>query len=76
MGCTGWLTIFYEPTNWFAFVYYFLVGALSGYVRLTKDDKIKFLTDGIDLLEEKLEFTRERNGYGKKISVSLPSTSA
>lgn len=56
---TGWLTIFYEPTNWFAFVYYFLVGALSGYVRLTKDDKIKFGDEQIDLLEEKLEFTRE-----------------
>ena len=56
---TGWLTIFYEPTNWFAFVYYFLVGAVSGYVRLTKDDKIKFGNDQISLLEEKLEFTRE-----------------
>lgn len=56
---TGWLTIFYEPTNWFAFVYYFLVGAVSGYVRLTKDDKIKFGNEQIGLLEEKLEFTRE-----------------
>ncbi len=56
---TGWLTIFYEPTNWFAFVYYFLVGAASGYVRLTKDDKIKFGDEQIRLLEEKLEFTRE-----------------
>ena len=56
---TSWLTIFYEPTNWFAFVYYFLVGAVSGYVRLTKDDKIKFSDEQINLLEEKLEFTRE-----------------
>ncbi len=56
---TSWLTIFYEPTNWFAFVYYFLVGALSGYVRLTKDDKIKFGDEQVKLLEEKLEFTRE-----------------
>lgn len=56
---TSWLTIFYEPTNWFAFVYYFLVGAVSGYVRLTKDDKIKSGNEQIDLLEEKLEFTRE-----------------
>ncbi|MBR2847612.1 MAG: HD domain-containing protein [Clostridia bacterium] len=56
---TGWLTIFYEPTNWFAFVYYFLVGAVTGYIRLTKDDKIKFGNEQIDLLEEKLEFTRE-----------------
>ncbi len=56
---TGWLTIFYEPTNWFAFVYYFLVGAVAGYVRLTKDDKIKFGDEQIGLLEEKLEFTRD-----------------
>lgn len=56
---TGPLTIFYEPTNWFTFVYYFLVGALSGYVRLTKDDKIKFGEEQVSLLEEKLEFTRE-----------------
>lgn len=59
VGGTGWLTIFYEPSNWFAFVYYFLVGAVSGYVRLTKDDKIKFGNEQIELLEEKLEFTRE-----------------
>ncbi len=56
---TNFLTIFYEPTNWFAFVYYFLIGAVAGYVRLTKDDKIKFGTEQIKLLEEKLEFTRE-----------------
>lgn len=56
---TGWLTIFYEPTNWFAFVYYFLVGAVSGYVRLTKDDKIQYGEEQVELLEEKLEFTRE-----------------
>ena len=56
---TSWLTIFYEPTNWFAFVYYFLVGAVSGYVRLTKDDKIKYGDEQVSLLEEKLEFTRE-----------------
>ncbi len=56
---TSWLTIFYEPSNWFAFVYFFLVGAVSGYVRLTKDDKIRFANEQIGLLEEKLEFTRE-----------------
>ncbi len=55
---TNFLTIFYEPTNWFAFVYYFLIGAVAGYVRLTKDDKIKFGNEQIKLLEEKLEFTR------------------
>ncbi|MBO7288370.1 MAG: HD domain-containing protein [Clostridia bacterium] len=56
---TSWLTIFYEPSNWFAFVYYFLVGAVVGYVRLSKDDKIKFGNDQIYLLEEKLGFAHE-----------------
>ena len=65
---TSWLTIFYEPSNWFAFVYYFLVGAVSGYVRLTKDDKIRFGNEQIRLLEEKLEFTRElyQDTFGEK----------
>ncbi len=65
---TSWLTIFYEPSNWFAFVYYFLVAAISGYVRLTKDDKIKFGNEQIKLLEEKLEFTRElyQDTFGEK----------
>ncbi len=65
---TSWLTIFYEPSNWFAFVYYFLVGAVSGYIRLAKDDKIKFGNEQIGLLEEKLEFTRElyQDTFGEK----------
>ena len=53
------LTIFYEPSNWLAFVFYFLVGSVCGYVRLKSDDKVKFVTEQNDLLEEKLVFTRE-----------------
>lgn len=56
---TKWLTIFYEPTNWLAFVFFFLIGALCGYIRLKSDDKIKSLTSQNSLLEEKLIFTRE-----------------
>ncbi len=56
---TKWLTIFYEPSNWLAFVFYFLVGSVCGYVRLKNDDKIKFTSEQNDLLEEKLVFTRE-----------------
>ena len=56
---TNLLTIFYEPTNWLAFVFFFLVGALCGYIKLRKDDHIRFVSDQNKLLEDKLVFTRE-----------------
>lgn len=56
---TKWITIFYEPTNWLAFVFFFLIGALCGYVRLKNDDKTAYLKEQNGLLEEKLIFTRE-----------------
>jgi len=56
---TNLLTIFYEPTNWLPFVFFVLVGALCGYVKLRKDDTIRFVTDQNRLLEDKLIFTRE-----------------
>ncbi len=59
VGGTSMMTIFYEPTNWLAFVFFFLVAALCGYVKLRKDDHIRFVTDQNKLLEDKLVFTRE-----------------
>lgn len=56
---TNFLTIFYEPTNWLSFVFFFLVGALCGYVKLRKEDTIRFVTEQNKLLENKLIFTRE-----------------
>ena len=56
---TNLLTIFYEPTNWLAFVFFFLVGALCGYIKLRKDDTIRFVGEQNKLLEDKLIFTRE-----------------
>lgn len=56
---TRLLTIFYEPSNWLAFVYFFLIGALCGYIRLKNDDAQTFLKEQNDLVEEKLLFTRE-----------------
>ena len=53
------LTIFYEPTNWLAFVFYFLVGGLCGYVNLRKEEHSKFLEEQNKLLENKLVFTGE-----------------
>ncbi|MBR2043838.1 MAG: HD domain-containing protein [Clostridia bacterium] len=56
---TNLLTIFYEPTNWLAFVFFFLVGSLCGYIKLRKDDIIRFVGEQNKLLEDKLIFTRE-----------------
>lgn len=56
---TNVMTIFYEPTNWLAFVFFFLVGSLCGYIKLRKDDTIRFVSEENKLLEDKLVFTRE-----------------
>lgn len=56
---TNLMTIFYEPTNWLAFVFFVLVGALCGYVKLRKDDTIRFVSEQNRLLEDKLVFTRD-----------------
>ncbi len=53
------LTIFYEPTNWLAFVFFFLVGGLCGYVNLKKEEHGKYLEEQNGLLEDKLIFTSE-----------------
>lgn len=53
------MTIFYEPTNWLSFVFFFLVGAVCGYVKLRKEDTIRFVSEQNKLLEDKLVFTRE-----------------
>ena len=59
MSGTNLLTIFYEPTNWLAFVFFVLIGALCGYVKLRKDDIIRFVSEQNRLLEDKLIFTRD-----------------
>ena len=56
---TNALTIFYEPTNWLAFVLFFLVGGLCGYVNLKKQDYCLMLEEKTGLLEDKLNFTSE-----------------
>ncbi len=68
---TSPLTIFYEPSNWFAFIYFFFVGALCGYIRLNREDKIRSLDEQNDLLEEKLTFIRKLYGdtYEEKRSL-------
>ena len=55
---TNWMTLFYEPTNWLSFIFFFLVGAICGYVKLRSTDRIKFTEEENRLLESKLAFTR------------------
>ncbi len=59
MSGTNALTIFYEPTNWLAFVFFFLVGGLCGYVNLKKEEHGTYLEEQNKLLENKLIFTGE-----------------
>ena len=39
----GWTTLFYEPSNWIPFIFYFAVGAICGYIRLKNRDNIQFM---------------------------------
>lgn len=55
---TSWVTLFYEPTNWLTFIFFFLVGAVCGYVKLKSDNQIRFTAEENRLLESKLAFTR------------------
>lgn len=56
---TNALTIFYEPTNWIAFILFFFVGGLCGYVHLKNEDTRKTVEEQSELLQEKLSFTSE-----------------
>jgi len=56
---TRFITMFYEPSNWLGFVFFFLIGALCGYVKLRSDDKLSEIREQKNLTEEKLIFTRE-----------------
>lgn len=55
----GWMTLFYEPTNWIPFIAYFVVGALCEYWRLKSQDEIKFLKREKELIQEKFFFMRQ-----------------
>ena len=54
----GTLTLFYEPTNWFAFIAYFLMGAVCGYIRSKDRGELKFAAQESELLRGKYRFLR------------------
>lgn len=56
---TGWQTLFYEPSNWIPFIFYFAVGSICGYVRMKNRENEAFIRSENHLLEEKFRFMRE-----------------
>lgn len=53
------LLLFYEPSNWLAFLVYFVVGAVCGYVQLRSTENVRFAEEQCRLLEERLRFVRQ-----------------
>lgn len=56
---TNALTLFYEPTNWLAFILFFLVGGLCGYIHLKNKDHCQTIEEQNGLLQDKLDFTMD-----------------
>lgn len=56
---SSWYVLFYEPSNWIPFIFYFAVGAICGYIRMKNKDNVQFIKEENNLLQEKFLFTRE-----------------
>lgn len=56
---TGWQTLFYEPSNWLPFIFYFAVGSICGYVRMKNLENDAFIRSESRQMEEKFLFMRE-----------------
>ena len=78
---SSWYVLFYEPSNWIPFIFYFAVGAIFGYIRMKNKDNVQFIKEENNLLQEKFLFTREmyqetiedKNLYKKQILGSKDS---
>ena len=78
---SSWDVLFYEPSNWIPFIFYFAVGAICGYIRMKNRDNVQFIKEENNLLQEKFLFTREmyqeaiedKNLYKKQILGSKDS---
>ena len=55
----NWLTLFYEPTNWVAFIAYFTVGAVCGYVRGKGRDDFQFARQEGENVRKGFAFLRQ-----------------
>ena len=80
-GSSWYVLLFYEPSNWIPFIFYFAVGAICGYIRMKNKDNVQFIKEENNLLQEKFLFTREmyqetiedKNLYKKQILGSKDS---
>lgn len=78
---SSWYVLFYEPSNWIPFIFYFAIGAICGYIRMKNKDNVQFIKEENNLLQEKFLFTREmyqetiedKNLYKKQILGSKDS---
>lgn len=52
------MLLFYEPSNWLAFIVYFVVGASCGYVQLRNTEAARFVREENNLLRDRLRFTQ------------------
>ena len=55
---TTLMLLFYEPSNWLAFIVYFVVGASCGYVQLRNTEAARFVREENHLLRDRLRFTQ------------------
>ena len=55
---TTLMLLFYEPSNWLAFIVYFVVGASCGYVQLRNTEAARFVREENNLLRGRLRFTQ------------------
>lgn len=55
----NWLTLFYEPSNWLIFIFYFMAASICGYVQMKNRNDIAFLKKENGLLQEKFHFMRK-----------------
>ena len=51
--------LFYDTSNWLAFVVYFVAGAVCGYVQMRNRENLRFMRDENGLLRERLAFLRD-----------------
>lgn len=49
----SWYVLFYEPSNWIPFIFYFAVGAICGYVRMKNKENIQFVKEENQLIQGK-----------------------
>lgn len=55
----NWMTLFYEPSNWLPFIFYFIAGSICGYVQMRNQKNISFLTKENVLIRDKFYFMRD-----------------